>query len=101
MSLVGNLFYDALSVTTLYSVDDRVISEWWWIGKDLVGSGCGLILKYYPGIREEELRKTTEALNQDSQSPGPGIERRIFPIRSRIVNHSTTTFGFIMCENTY
>jgi len=26
-SVVGNLFYDALSATTLYSVDDRVASE--------------------------------------------------------------------------
>jgi hypothetical protein len=30
--LFGSLFYDAFSVTRLYSVDDRVESEsWWWI----------------------------------------------------------------------
>jgi hypothetical protein len=27
-SIVDILFYDAFSVTTLYSVDDRVTSEW-------------------------------------------------------------------------
>jgi hypothetical protein len=31
---VGTLFYDAFSVTRLYSVDERMISEWWWLGKD-------------------------------------------------------------------
>jgi hypothetical protein len=40
---VGSLVYDAFSVTTLYSVDDMVISEWWWMVKDLVGNGHGLI----------------------------------------------------------
>jgi hypothetical protein len=34
------------------------------------GSGRGLILRYYPGIRLEGLRKTTKKLSQDSQSPG-------------------------------
>jgi hypothetical protein len=29
----------------LQSVDDRMISEWWWSAKDLVGSGRGLIFK--------------------------------------------------------
>jgi hypothetical protein len=29
--------------------------------KDLVGSGRGLILRYYPGIRLEGLRKTTKS----------------------------------------
>jgi hypothetical protein len=32
------------------------------------GSGRGLILGYYPGIRMEGLRKTTEDFSQDSQS---------------------------------
>jgi hypothetical protein len=39
--------------------------------KYLVGSGRNLILRYYPGIRQEGLRKTTKPLNQDSRSPGP------------------------------
>jgi hypothetical protein len=47
---VGSLFYDAFSVTRLYSVNDRVISKWWWTGKDLVESGHGLSWRYYPGI---------------------------------------------------
>jgi hypothetical protein len=38
-----SLFYDAFSVTSLYSADDMLISEWWWMGKGLVGSGRGLI----------------------------------------------------------
>jgi hypothetical protein len=38
------------------------------IGKDLEGSGCGLILRYYPGISLWGLRKTTKS--QDSRSPG-------------------------------
>jgi hypothetical protein len=48
--LVGSLFNDAFSVTRIYSVGVR-IREWWWIGKDLVGCGRGLMLRYYPGIR--------------------------------------------------
>jgi hypothetical protein len=34
------------------------------------GSGRGLILKYYPGICLEELRKTSKNVSQDSQCPG-------------------------------
>jgi hypothetical protein len=37
---------------------------------NFVGSVRGLILRYYPGIRLEGLRKNTENLNQDSRSPG-------------------------------
>jgi hypothetical protein len=33
-------------------------------------SDRGLILRYYPGIRLEGLRKTTEILSQDSLSRG-------------------------------
>jgi hypothetical protein len=32
------------------------------MGKNFVGSGCGLIVKYYAGIRLEGLRKTTKNL---------------------------------------
>jgi hypothetical protein len=38
-----------------------MISERWWIGKDLVGSGRGIILRHYPGIRLDGLRKTTNS----------------------------------------
>jgi hypothetical protein len=72
-------------------VDDRMVSEWW-IGMDLVGRGRGLILRYYPGIRLEGPRKTTKNLNQDSRSSGTRFETGTFRIRSRSVNHSTTTF---------
>jgi hypothetical protein len=90
--MVGSLFNDAFSVTRLYSVDDRMISEWWWIGKDLVESGRGLILMYYPGIRWWDWGKLRKAC-QDSRSPEPRIEPGTYRIRSRRVNHSTTTFG--------
>jgi hypothetical protein len=93
--LVGSLFYDALPITRLYSVDDRVTSEWWLIGKDLVGNSRGLILRYYPGISLERLRKATKYLNQDSRSPGPRFESVTSRIRSRSVNYMTTRFGLI------
>jgi hypothetical protein len=37
---------------------------------DMGGSGLGLILRYYPGIFLEGLRKITETLSQDTQSLG-------------------------------
>jgi hypothetical protein len=49
----------------------------WWIWKDLVGSGRGLILRYYPGIHLEGLRKTTKnsirmaGLRGRDLDPGP------------------------------
>jgi hypothetical protein len=46
-----------------------VISELW-IGKKLEENGRGLILRYYPNIHLEGLRKTTKNLSQDSWSPG-------------------------------
>jgi hypothetical protein len=52
-----------------------VISEWW-IGKNVKGSGRGLI-RYHPSIFLEVLSKTTKTLSQDSRSsdrelnPGP------------------------------
>jgi hypothetical protein len=36
----------------------------------LVGSICGIILRYYPGIHVEELRKSTKNLSDDRSSPG-------------------------------
>jgi hypothetical protein len=87
-----SLFFDAFSVTRLYSVNDRVISKLRSNGKDLAGSGRGLILRYYPGICLEGLRRTTKDLNQDSRSPGPRFEPGTSRIRSSVINHSTTTF---------
>jgi hypothetical protein len=90
--LVGSLFNDAFSVTRLYSVDDRTISELL-IGKDLVGSGRGLILSYYPGIHLERLKKPMKNFSCNSRSPGLRIEPGTSRIRSRSVHHSTTTFS--------
>jgi hypothetical protein len=39
----------------------------------LEGSYRGLFLMYYPGIRLEELRKTTTNLSKDSWSPGQDL----------------------------
>jgi hypothetical protein len=36
-------------------------------------SGHGLLLRYYPGIFLEGLRKATKNLRQDSRSPGPDL----------------------------
>jgi hypothetical protein len=68
--LLGSSFNDTFSVTRLYSIYDRMISEWWWIGKDLVGSGHGLIFQVLSRICLEGLRKITKTLNQDRQLPG-------------------------------
>jgi hypothetical protein len=43
---------------------------------NLKGSGCGLILRYYPGISLEVLRKTTKSLSHDSWSPGQDLNPR-------------------------
>jgi hypothetical protein len=45
------------------------ISEWW-LGKDSEGSGNGLILRYYPSICLEGLRKTMKNLSLVHLSQG-------------------------------
>jgi hypothetical protein len=59
----------------------------------LVGRGHGLILRYYPSIHLEGLRKSIKNLDQYSQSLGLRIEPGTSRIGSRSVNHSTMTFG--------
>jgi hypothetical protein len=73
------------SVTRLYSVDDRMISGWW-IGKDVVGSGRGLILRYYTGIFLEGLRKIKKTASQDGRSLWPTFEPGTSRVRSRSVS---------------
>jgi hypothetical protein len=64
------------SVTKTVSLNEKVMSELW-IGKNLEGSGRGLILRYHPGICLQGHRKSTKNLGQDNQStcrdlnPGP------------------------------
>jgi hypothetical protein len=65
---VCGLFCGVFSVTKDIVSNGRVISEWR-IGKDFERSGSALILRYYPGIRLEILRKTMKNLSQDSRSP--------------------------------
>jgi hypothetical protein len=69
-----------------------MVTEWRWIGKDLAGSSRGLILRYYPGIHLEGLRKTTKNLNQGGRSPGTRITLGTSRTHS-CVKHSTTTFS--------
>jgi hypothetical protein len=52
-------------------------------------------LRYYLGIRLEELMKTTKNLNEDSRSPGPTVGPGTSRIRSRSVNHSITTVPIV------
>jgi hypothetical protein len=90
---VSSLFYDALSVTRLYSVNDRAISKWWLLVKYLVRSGHSLILRYYPGIRLEGLRKTWKTSIRIAGHRGQYLNPRTSQIQSRSVNHSTMTFS--------
>jgi hypothetical protein len=46
--------------------------------KGFLGSGYGLILRYYRGIRLEGLTKTTKNVNQDSWFPGLTFEPGTF-----------------------
>jgi hypothetical protein len=66
------------------------------MGKYLVGSSRGLIIRYCPGIHLEGQRKTTTNLNQDNRSQGPRIEPGTFRMKSKSVKHSTTTCGLIV-----
>jgi hypothetical protein len=81
-----------------------VISESWWIGKDLVGSGRGLILRYYPGISPEGHRKITKNSIRKAGSRAE-IWTGTFRIRKWSDNRSTTTFGLmtikICCTTSY
>jgi hypothetical protein len=90
--LAGCLFHDAFSVNRLYSVGDRVTSGWW-IRKDLVVSGGGLILRCQPGILLERLRETMKIPNQDIQTPGLRFKPWTSRIQSRSINYSTMTLG--------
>jgi hypothetical protein len=54
--------------------------------------GRGLLLRYYLGFRQKEMRKTTTNLSQNSQSLGRDFEPGTSRIRSRNVNHWTMKF---------
>jgi hypothetical protein len=65
---ICSLFY-FFSNSDYRALNGSFITEWW-IGKDLEGSGHGLILGYDTGIFLDGLRKTMKSLDQDSQSQG-------------------------------
>jgi hypothetical protein len=56
------------------------------------GCGRGVILRYYPGINLERLRKTMKNLSPDTRSRVQNLIRDP-RIRSRSVNHLITMFG--------
>jgi hypothetical protein len=60
---ICGLFNKAVSSLDCIASNGRVINEWW-IGKDVERSGRGLILRYYPEICLERLRKTTKTLSR-------------------------------------
>jgi hypothetical protein len=64
---------------------ERLIGELL-IGKDVEGSGLGLILRCCHGICLERLRKTTKTLTHDSLSPGRGLNPRPFEYESGMLN---------------
>jgi hypothetical protein len=70
----------------------RCISEGW-NAKDLKGSGSVLILRNYPVICLERLRKTT--ITSGYPACGPRFDPENSRIRSRRVNHWTTIIGIV------
>jgi hypothetical protein len=65
------------------------------------GSGRGLILGYYPGIRMEGLRRTTEDFSQDSQSLSRDLNPEPPEYEAGMLSQSTTTFGAITIYNCF
>jgi hypothetical protein len=70
-----------------------VTSEWW-IGKDLVGSVRGVILRYYYGIRMEGLKKTAKNFNQD---PFSGSHVALFEKHRSVPWSTIFLFSFRFC----
>jgi hypothetical protein len=67
--VVSSLFNNDLSVIWDYIVSNEGVRSKLWVGKVLEGSSHGPILRYYPGICLEELKKTMKK-PQYSQSLG-------------------------------
>jgi hypothetical protein len=64
-----------------------MIRKWREIGKNLVGSGRGLTLRYHRIICSGRTEEKHESLNQDSQMPGPRFETGTSRVQCRSVNH--------------
>jgi hypothetical protein len=82
-----NLFKDAFSVTQDYITSNkRAISELW-NGKDLEGSGHGLVLRYYflKGLRKPRDSKDSRSPGRDLNPSRPEYEAGVSttqPLRS-------------------
>jgi hypothetical protein len=83
-------FYDAFSVTRLYSVDDKLISEWWKNWKGFGRKRSWRDLRYYPGTRLEGLSKTMKTSiriagrrGRDINPRSPEFEARVLTTRQR------------------
>jgi hypothetical protein len=70
---IFSLFYDTFSVTKDYiASNDSLISECW-IGKNLEGSGRGLIFRCCPDLHLEGLKENTKNLSQGGRSLGQDL----------------------------
>jgi hypothetical protein len=104
VGLVLFYFKTLFSVSRLYSVDGRMTSEWWWIGKDLVWSDHGLILRYNPGLawrywgKSRETSARTAGRRGRHLNPGPSeyeagvlttwLTRLVKPVIDKIHTHT-------------
>jgi hypothetical protein len=73
------------------------------MGNNLEGSGRSLILRSYPGIILDRLRKITKNLSQDSRSLGqdlnpgpPKYEAGVLTTRSRLSLAGSVYVGFVV-----
>jgi hypothetical protein len=80
------LYIDAASSAHYIASNDRMISEW--IGKDVEGTGRGLIKGTIPAFGWSDWGRPRE-----TQSGYPGFEPETSRIRSRIAYHSAATLG--------
>jgi hypothetical protein len=72
-------------------VSNKMVISEWYIGDYIEEIGRGLILRYYPGICLEELRKTMEILSRNSRSRG----RELYGIISAMLTVSLPTLLLI------
>jgi hypothetical protein len=62
-------------------------------GKAFEVGGHGLILRYYPGIRHESLRKTTKPLNKNMRSQRRDLNAGPAEYEAGGLGHDVKSFG--------